>query len=229
MGNDKAKTIKRATAMAMSLAVMLTATACSKDLPEPTQQDATTETTQAAPAAASSDPTMTVVTTIDKSLPPDVASLTISIPTTPAEPKEGQAPGSTPNDIKNMLLDRNAEDSQISMSEEGANTIIKVSGLSIRDASASQRDAESMGAKVTDISYDVTDPSSIKKEAISEAYDKSREDANTAISAVSGSDNVSAGVSPTSMVIQPIETVAQAEDAVTVRVTIESTWPIVTQ
>lgn len=205
----------------LSLLLASTMCACSKDLPDRTQTDTSATTTAVAPSPSS---TVTVTTTIDKTLPPDTANLTLSIPTKPAEPKEGQEPGHTPDEVIDMLVDQGAQEEQIVRTEDGDNTTIGVSNLSVRDAARAQREAELMGAKVTSIEYDVSDPSSIKKEAISEAYQKSKEDADLLISAIT--EGMERGQAPINISVRPIETVAQNESEVTVRVTIDATYSI---
>lgn len=206
------------------LLLVLAPHACSRDLPDRTQTDTSTT-----PVVASSSPssTVTVTATVDKTLPPDTANLTLSIPTIPTKPaesEEGQASGYTPDDVIDMLVEQGAQETQIVTNEDGGNTTIAVSNLSVRDAALAQREAKMMGANVTSIEYDVSDPSSIRQEAISEAYKKSKDDADLLIATLT--NGMQRGEAPVNIAIRPIETVAQNESEVTVRVTIDATYSV---
>lgn len=214
---------KAQAALALSLVLVATATGCSRDLPNRTQADTDSAQGQTA-AATSAAPTVTVTATVDKTLPPDVASLSLSIPTNPPKPADGEPDPHEPQDVVDMLIDQGATEDQITTTESGQDTIISVSSLGIRDAARSQREAEALGAKVVEISYDVSDPSAIKKDAVIEA--KAKADADAAMIVEALSDGSHKAGSMTDIEIEPIETIAQDESGVTVRVTVRATYPI---
>lgn len=208
-------------ALPLALAVALSATACTRELPDRTQQNQQAEAAQV--TAPASDSTHIVVNvSSDKTLPPDIANITLEFPAKSADEK---TPVATEDDIRGMLVDQGAAEDAIQVTSTDETITAQASNLAIRDAARAQREAEAMGGKLASIAYDVSDPSSIKKEAITEALGKAYEEGDVMAAALQ--DGYKVDNQPVSVEQTTIETIAQTESEVTVRVGIRVTFNMV--
>lgn len=206
--NIKAKAGIAACALALA---MMPLAACSSDLPD---EDTGSESNTAAVAVASGSQTITTQGSSEKTVAPDTASLTVTLPLN-IEVKEGET-APTADDMMKLLVDDGAAEESIEQSGTDAEAVFAVSDVNPRDARRIKQDAEEMGAKVSDIAWSVSDIGAVKTEAQKEAYADAQSNAEALAQALGYNINGLAGISD-----KGFEIVAANENEVTVKVIIE--------
>lgn len=206
--NIKAKAGVAACALALA---MMPLAACSSDLPD---EDTGSESDTAAVAVASSSQTITTQGSSEKTVAPDTASLTVTLPLN-IEVKEGET-AHTADDMMKLLVDDGAAEESIEQSGTDAEAVFAVSDVNPRDARRIKQDAEEMGAKVSDMAWSVSDIGAVKTEAQKEAYADAQSNAEALAQALGYNINGLAGISD-----KGFEIVAANENEVTVKVIIE--------
>lgn len=227
------QTLKKTLTMAACAILTISMCACTTKLPNEAQQETTQESTPAAqPASSDSLFEVTVTAGAERTLTPDIATITCTVATNAPEDKAARDAYHAPDEIVDTLVDQGAVQENIESTDDGTTTTIRAKDMGLRDAARAQREVEALGAHVTDITYNISDPSAIKAEAIGEAYNTAKTEADAVVKGLgeSAADGGASQIARGDLIHLEegdIETIAQNENEITVRANISATFEVV--